>query len=221
MRFDIAQLNQHQHAHFQKLFLLRNSDINPIIVFPEIAFEDLRRIVEYIYIGELTIDEESLDGFMFAAELFQIKGVLVGTPFQAQISNQRNSIESDDSTSSNDSTSCSPSSDDSNERNLSPAPTTKIRKKIPPAKRPVTTQKARKLPQKLPKANTTDDPEIFQCSYCLKFFKNARIQKQHFQSHCILNPNRKTFQCSTCSRIFQRKCRLTAHEKLHKVVDDK
>lgn len=206
---------------------MRNSDVNPIVVFPELAFGDLRKIVEYIYIGELTIDEESLDGFMFAAELFQIKGVLVGTPFEAQISNQRDSREIDDLTSSDDSTSSSSSSNDTTEKILSPTPPSKIRKKIPLIERPAISQKARKVPQKLSETNKTADPETFQCLYCRKFFKNARSQNQNFQSHCILNPNRKTFPCSACSRTFQRKCRLNAHEKLHKdlktneVVDDK
>jgi hypothetical protein len=40
----------------------------------------MTRVVEYVYTGEMTIDEHNLDGFMLAAEVFQIKGVSMGVP---------------------------------------------------------------------------------------------------------------------------------------------
>lgn len=74
---------------------MRNSDTNPILIFPDLTFEDLQRIVEYIYVGELTIAEDSLDGFMLAAETLRLKGVSLGEPSSSQQNNQTNPKQND------------------------------------------------------------------------------------------------------------------------------
>jgi len=48
---------------------------HPVIILKDIKYEDLTGIVEFIYHGEVSIDQECLPGFLQAAESLRIKGL--------------------------------------------------------------------------------------------------------------------------------------------------
>jgi len=48
---------------------------HPVIILKDIKYEDLTGIVEFIYHGEVSIDQDCLPGFLQAAESLRIKGL--------------------------------------------------------------------------------------------------------------------------------------------------
>ena len=47
----------------------------PVIILKDIKYENLSGIIEFIYHGEVSIDQECLPGFLQAAESLRIKGL--------------------------------------------------------------------------------------------------------------------------------------------------
>lgn len=52
---------------------------HPVIILKDIKYEDLTGIVEFIYHGEVSIDQDCLPGFLQAAESLRIKGLTEDT----------------------------------------------------------------------------------------------------------------------------------------------
>ena len=48
---------------------------HPVIILKDIKYKELSGIVEFIYHGEVSIDQECLPGFLHAAESLRIKGL--------------------------------------------------------------------------------------------------------------------------------------------------
>jgi len=48
---------------------------HPVIILKDVKYEDLSGIIEFIYHGEVSIDQECLPGFLQAAESLRIKGL--------------------------------------------------------------------------------------------------------------------------------------------------
>ena len=48
---------------------------HPVIILKDIQYKELSGIVEFIYHGEVSIDQECLPGFLHAAESLRIKGL--------------------------------------------------------------------------------------------------------------------------------------------------
>ena len=48
---------------------------HPVIILKDIKYEELSGIVEFIYHGEVSIDQDCLPGFLQAAESLRIKGL--------------------------------------------------------------------------------------------------------------------------------------------------
>ena len=48
---------------------------HPVIILKDIQYKELSGIIEFIYHGEVSIDQECLPGFLQAAESLRIKGL--------------------------------------------------------------------------------------------------------------------------------------------------
>lgn len=59
---------------FQKMLEVHDEK-NPIIVFNELSYEQLRAMLEYMYRGEVHVSQEQLDSFLKVAETLKIKGL--------------------------------------------------------------------------------------------------------------------------------------------------
>ncbi|XP_069990406.1 uncharacterized protein [Penaeus vannamei] len=56
--------------------LQNNPSPHPIIIMPlDMRFEDLKGIIDYIYMGEITVPSENLSSLFFAAKVLQITGL--------------------------------------------------------------------------------------------------------------------------------------------------
>lgn len=201
---------------------MRNSE-NPIIVFPNLVFGNLKKVIEYIYIGEVTLEESELDGFMFTVDLLQIQGVTPRTPLKAQASSNDNL--STDSTSSSTIGSCSSSSSDTSDSSVGQEEVEfkipmKTRQKNEAEKRP--SQSRPKIKSKISRKgdddSKTDDKGTHRCGFCHKPFTTRRSIQQH-ERVCPQNPNRIILKCSACDRTFTRNSRRNDHfEKAHKTA---
>ena len=60
---------------FQKL-LQRNKHTHPLIYMRGMKFDDLLAIVDFLYLGEADVFQESLNSFLAIAEEFQLKGLM-------------------------------------------------------------------------------------------------------------------------------------------------
>ena len=60
---------------YPKVLFSYTSDKNTFfLLYQDMKYEDLRGIIEFIYNGEVSIDQESLSSFLLAAESLKIKG---------------------------------------------------------------------------------------------------------------------------------------------------
>jgi len=51
---------------------------HPVLVLKDVRFQDLQSILEFIYLGEVNLEQTRLDSFLNTAELLQIKGLTDG-----------------------------------------------------------------------------------------------------------------------------------------------
>lgn len=61
-------------SYFQSLFL-DNAHPHPIVVFKDIAYAEIRAILEYMYRGEVNVAQEQLPSLLKVAEALRVKGL--------------------------------------------------------------------------------------------------------------------------------------------------
>ena len=66
-----------QDANYYLVEVLGNLSTwqHPVIILKDIKYQELSGIVEFIYHGEVSIDQDCLPGFLHAAESLRIKGL--------------------------------------------------------------------------------------------------------------------------------------------------
>jgi len=65
--------------YFRQVLSNLGSWQHPVVILKDIKYEDLSGIVEFIYHGEVSIDQDCLPGFLQAAESLRIKGLTEDT----------------------------------------------------------------------------------------------------------------------------------------------
>ncbi|XP_065348655.1 protein jim lovell-like isoform X18 [Cloeon dipterum] len=61
-------------SYFKSLFK-ENPCQHPVIIFRNVAFDDLMALVEFMYKGEVNVEEERLSSFLTTAELLEVQGL--------------------------------------------------------------------------------------------------------------------------------------------------
>lgn len=54
---------------------MENPCKHPVVIFKNVKFDDLANIVEFMYKGEVSINQESLSSFLHVAEMLQVRGL--------------------------------------------------------------------------------------------------------------------------------------------------
>jgi len=62
-------------SYFQQLFM-ENSCAHPIVILKDILFYEIKAILEYMYKGEVNINQSQLPGLLRAAEALKVKGLV-------------------------------------------------------------------------------------------------------------------------------------------------
>jgi len=58
-----------------KLFSQENPCQHPVIIFRNVTFDDLMALVDFMYNGEVNVEQEQLASFLNTAELLQVQGL--------------------------------------------------------------------------------------------------------------------------------------------------
>ena len=76
-RYSHHQAEARQDDNFYLVEVLGNLSTwqHPVIILKDIKYQELSGIVEFIYHGEVSIDQDCLPGFLHAAESLRIKGL--------------------------------------------------------------------------------------------------------------------------------------------------
>ena len=61
--------------YFQKLFM-ENDCNHPIVFLKDITYVQIRAILDYMYMGEVSVQEEDLNGMLRIAEALKVKGLV-------------------------------------------------------------------------------------------------------------------------------------------------
>lgn len=173
-------------------------------------FEDLSKVVEFMYKGELTIEEDQLDGFWQAVETLKLDGVADGWPAEGEIPTQKDPENERRPHERNTEVHTRESSDSEleTESEEEPAVTSKIVQKKKPTRRASVSKRK--------KGNKV----LWNCIFCDKKLLSSRGKLTH-QKECPLNPDRVMYECRYCKRTFTRKTRMTAHERTHNFNPEK
>ncbi|XP_069699842.1 transcriptional regulator Kaiso-like isoform X2 [Periplaneta americana] len=76
-------------SYFQELFQ-QSSHPHPIVILKDVRFDELKALVKFMYHGEVTMNNDSLPGFLKTAETLHIRGLTNRVvPIQEMISTQR------------------------------------------------------------------------------------------------------------------------------------
>lgn len=60
--------------YFQTLFV-NNPDKHPIVILKDVPYNDMRSLLDFMYRGEVSVDQERLTAFLKVAECLRIKGL--------------------------------------------------------------------------------------------------------------------------------------------------
>lgn len=60
--------------YFQQLFL-NHSEKDPIVILKDVPFADMKSLLDFMYRGEVSVDQERLAAFLKVAESLRIKGL--------------------------------------------------------------------------------------------------------------------------------------------------
>ena len=72
---------------FFRNILVKNPHQHPIVYLKGVSYHQLRYILEFIYLGQTEVDQDSLNDFMLVAKDLQIKGLIGGEASQTIIAN--------------------------------------------------------------------------------------------------------------------------------------
>jgi len=60
--------------YFQQLFV-NHSESNPIVILKDVPYSDMKSLLDFMYRGEVSVDQERLSAFLRVAESLRIKGL--------------------------------------------------------------------------------------------------------------------------------------------------
>ena len=76
-------------SQFFKNILTKNPHQHPLIYIKGVNLENLKAILDFIYSGEVTIDQDSLDSLLQLSKDLEIRGLFEGHSFMGNIAGQR------------------------------------------------------------------------------------------------------------------------------------
>ena len=203
---DIFKNNQHSH---------------PLICLDGLSAADIRNIMDYIYNGELQIDQESLDRFLSIAQRLKLGGLIEDTHNQDELedTNKKNIIDPENS--------CHSKSKSTTEMLLSPkikakAHPNKMEKVIENVVVPIDIEDLDKIKEKVNEYLEECPDGSYRCTLCGKIssqnIKDRSVKRQsikrHIESHHV---DGLTYTCNFCMKTCKTQNALVMHKsKFHK-----
>ena len=182
-------LEQNQHSH-------------PILCLDGINKQELLKILDYVYNGEVEVPEESLQRFLHIAQKFQLQGLLTN---QDSLEQTKDEFQHFDTRSDEIVTL-------ENDMVIAKTEANLLQEKI--KKTPIVLSDEFKSIDEL---NAKIEENIFSsdgmkcCSLCQYRSKNISHVKEHIEAHFKLN-----FPCPNCDKTFKTRTVLRNHNRVHK-----
>ena len=63
-------------GYFKKI-LSQNNHSNPLLCLEGVSYADIQHVLDYIYLGEVQINQDQMDRFIYVAQRFQLDGLLL------------------------------------------------------------------------------------------------------------------------------------------------
>jgi len=173
--------------YFDNIFK-NNKMSNPFLCLEGISSTDLDNILDYIYNGEVQINQEHLDRFLAVAKRFKLEGLL----------DEEKEKEFEEKT-INEPTTESPLRGIKSERVITEEPKT-LQEDTPNQALPFDTSDLNELDQKLFKHMERDDKSgKYNCKMCTKTMMDRSNMKFHVESHI----EGLSFPCISCGKDFR------------------
>ena len=179
-------------SQYFKKVLKQNKHSSPLLCLLGLNHCDLKHILDYIYYGEVQLQQEELNRFLYVAKILELDGA-----DQTETSNLNEE-------SSRKEEFCLIIREDECKNDTSVA----ITKDQPPVLYIADNENLAELKQLISESYSKTGPNTFQCHHCPKTFSSSSHAKDHVESH-IEGTN---FPCKYCGRSFKTRQQRRAHE---------
>ena len=180
-----------------------NANAHPFFCIDGVNKEDLNKIMDYMYNGEVQVFQDELDRFLSFAERFKLQGLITGFGGSHKGTVEDQSDTKEDIHSQVDNTTViETNSLEKMTQNVSQAEIS------PFEKMSMLNEIEEKISQHVEKL----DNRMYRCSLCGKEANHIRNLKNHIETHL----SGFSFPCGTCGKTFRSRIVLINHKKIHK-----
>ena len=188
--------------YFQNIFR-NNNHSHPLLCLQRLTSEDIRRVLDYIYVGEVKIFQEELDKFLAIAQKLKLQGLL-GDP---------QSEEHEESGPKAHLRSTKQEQKDSFEMpNLKSHSTEIATTKYEAQQIPLSEDDRNNLNEQINQLLERTEDGRFQCTICGKVFKTKQQCQYHIEGRHLEGIS---LPCHLCGRTFRSRHTLSIHHNRH------
>ena len=204
-------------AYFNNILENVDNQKHPILFLEGMFFEDIEKVMDYIYNGELKINQDDIERFFFVGQRLRLEGLIGMTEFPKE-----SALEEDYATQKiehlDKSYDVEVQSNEKNERinkksiNDMTLIKTYTDQTIVSFADGSSIDSIEELDQKAEESYSRDNDGQFYCHYCQKLFKKSSHVKEHVEVHF----NGLSINCNYCEKTFRSRYSLRKHITNHR-----
>ena len=197
--------NDHQQVSAHKLVLSACSEVfsnifninngsNMMLYLDSVDVKELNFMLDYIYQGEVQIQQEYLDSFIELATKFKLSGILTTDGDEKEEAEE---------------TLCETIENESKHQKIEPQETKKnIARSIRPLNQ-ISVENVAEIEQKFAELIEKEESGLHRCTVCEKKIKDKRDMKRHLETHL----SGLSYDCQQCGKSFRSSNALRMHHK--------
>ena len=201
-------------AYFNNILKNVESQKNPILCLEGMCFQDIEKVMDYIYNGELRIYQDGIDRFLVVGQRLGLEG-LIGPKESPKESPQKENYEAQNIKLLDESYDVEGQSNELKTINKTSINGKIILmsetsdQKIVSFAHGSTINSVEELNKKVEESYSRDNDRIFLCHYCNKEFK----QGSHIKEHVEIHFDGLSLNCNYCGKTFRARKNLRQHVK--------
>ena len=190
--------------YFKNIFR-NNNHSHPLLCLQGLTSEDIRRVLDYIYDGEVKIFQEDLEKFLAIAQKLKLQGLL-GDPSAKEHAESKPPLEQKKSVTKQEPTESSDMPNSSLHKSISTEVATTI---FEGQQKSLSEDDRNNLNEQINQLLERTDDGRFQCTLCGKSFKTKQQCQNHIEAKHIEGIS---IPCHLCGKIFRSRNRLATHK---------